>query len=113
MTDTAKNVLIWTIVIVAVALLVWGAFKLLSPGYIDKTRYVARTPGFNPMLPHIGNFNLGPGTGMSYSQSGQLYSPYASGQTPVLKGRDNRQTAPTDDTKGAIDFFEMFGAGQD
>lgn len=110
MTDTAKNAIIWTIVIIAAAILIWGAFKLLSPSYIDKTAYVARNPAFNALYPRIGTFNLGQGTGMSYSQSGQLFSPYASGQQPVLKGHDNRNLPDQITDKAEVDFFTLFGA---
>ncbi len=108
MSDTAKNALIWTIVIIAAALLIWGAFKLLSPGYIDKTAYIKRVPAFSDLYPRIGHYNIARGTGMSYSQSGQLYSPYAPGQNPVIKGGNERNVPDQINKEGDNTFFELF-----
>lgn len=110
MTDSAKNILIWTLVLAAAALLIWGAFKLLSPAYIDKYKYVAKNPPFNPFAPRIGTFNLGRGIGMSYEQSGQAFSPYANGQQPVLKGHDERNAPDQITEKAKVDFFTLFEA---
>lgn len=65
-------------------------------------------PKNQPILTRIGSFDLEPGEGMSLEESGQKYSPYASGQNPNLNGQYNTDIEETADPKGEADFFELF-----
>jgi len=110
METAGKSILIIVITVIAAILVVYGSFILLSPAYRDKLK---KRPMNNPknkrvILDRLGHFNLEPGEGMDLEESGQKYSPYASGQNPNLSGYYNKDIKEEANPEGEADLFDMF-----
>ena len=110
METSAKNILFIAIAVIAAFLVVYGSVLLLSPAYRDnlKKRPMNRPKRIGRILDKIGSFDLEPGKGISYEESGQPYSEYASGQNPNLKGSYDVVVEKPNDQQGEEDFFNMF-----
>ena len=57
---------------------------------------------------NFGGYRLEPGKGISYDESGQLFSPDAPGNNPNLKGHYDAHPQSTPDPRGNKEFDELF-----
>lgn len=112
MGSLGKNILFWSLVIIAAGLIAYGGLGLLAPKYRDpkkkKKPMQSKKPKQLPVLDRIGGFDLEPGRGISYDESGQRFPEYASGQNPNLTGYYDQDIHEEPDPKGEEDFFSMF-----
>jgi len=105
----SKSLVLIVVMIIAVALIVYGGFMLLSPSYRDRAKRPKRKYQGRPIvLSRLGSFDLEPGKGISYEESGQLYSSFPSGQNPNLRGHYDQSVESEPDPQGEADFFGMF-----
>ena len=105
-----KNILYGIVIIIAVVLIIYGSFLLLSPAYSDAmTRNPTIKPKRQKIFDRIGDYFLEPGKGISYNESGQRFDANAPGQDPVIKGYYSKQTEQRPDPQGEADLFSMFG----
>jgi len=105
-----KNTIFIAIAAIAIILIVFGSVLLLSPANRSKLKKrPMNRPKKNPViLDKIGSFDLEPGKGISYEESGQPWSQHAPGQNPNLKGSYETVDKKPDNAQGNVDFFEMF-----
>ncbi len=110
MEGAGKSILYIIIAVMAIALIAYGSFLLMSPTYRDKLnkRPMKIKKHQSPTLVNFGGFHLEAGDGMSMEESGQKFSTFRPGQNPNLKGSSNTDIKEESNPQGEADLFTMF-----